>query len=78
MRKLVMDLMPNENNPITHKEAREQLGDKEYERQTSSPSRTVNVSWINVWWTRIAPSSELQAIINKVKTQIQDLLAKSN
>ena len=78
MRKLVMDLMPNENNPITHKEAREQLGDKEYERQASSPSRTVNVSWINVWWDRERNSPELQASINKVKTEIQDVIAKTN
>lgn len=77
MRRLAMDLMPNENNPITHKEAREQLGDKEYERQTSSSSK-VHVSWINVWWDRMRNSPELQAIINKVKTQIQDLIAKSN
>jgi hypothetical protein len=75
MRKRVMELR---DKPITHEEARKQLGDREYERQASSPSRTVNVSWINVWWTRIALSSELQPIINKVKTQIQDLLAKSN
>jgi hypothetical protein len=78
MRKLTMDLMPNENNPITHKEAREQLGDMEYEKQASSPSRTVNVSWINVWWNRERNSPELQASINKVKTEIQELIAKSN
>jgi hypothetical protein len=78
MRKLAMDLMPNENNPITHKEAREQLGDKEYERQAASPSRTVNVSWINVWWNRMRDSPELQASINKVKMEIQDLISKTN
>jgi hypothetical protein len=76
MRKLSMDLMPNENNPITHKEAREQLGDKEYERQASSG--TVNVSWINAWWDRERNSPELQASINKVKTAIQDVIAKAN
>jgi hypothetical protein len=76
MRKLSMDLMPSENNPITHKEAREQLGDKEYERQASSG--TVNVSWINVWWDRERNSPELQASINKVKTAIQDVIAKAN
>jgi hypothetical protein len=78
MKRLHMELIPSENNPITHEEAREQLGDKEYERQASSPSKTVTASWINVWWNRLRDSPELRASINKAKLQIQDIIAKSS
>jgi hypothetical protein len=76
MRKRMMDLMPSKDNPITHKEARAFLGDEEYEKQASSG--TVSVSWINVWWNRLRDSPEVQTLINKMRAEIQDLLARGN
>jgi len=71
MRKLVKEL---EDAPITEKEAREQLGDKEYERQRSFRS----VDKIHLWFDRMRDSPELQEIVNKLKMQIQNLISKSN